>query len=113
MDDLVRRDVVHFYHLIETSGEKASDVRVKGEGCDSLLVVGQSTNTATAGIQVPDAQDGAGGGQCDGAGWKHEDLFDGRSGGGGSAHEELTLTGPHIKKPHGCVIGASEDEMGI
>lgn len=50
MYDLVRRDIVYFYHLIEASGEEASDVGVKGEGCDGLLVIGQGTNAATASI---------------------------------------------------------------
>jgi len=50
MYDLVRGNVIHFYHLIEASGKEASDAGVKGEGRDGLLVIGQSTNAATAGI---------------------------------------------------------------
>lgn len=113
MYDLVRGDVVHFYHLIEASGEEASDVGVKGEGGDGLLVIGQGTNAATAGIQIPHAQDGAGSGQCDSAGRKHEDLLDGGGAGGGCAHEELALAGTGVEEPRGCVIRAGEDEMGI
>lgn len=104
MYDLVRGDVVHFYHLIEASGEEASDVGVKGEGGDGLLVIGQGTNAATAGIQIPHAQDGAGSGQCDSAGRKHEDLLDGGGAGGGCAHEELALAGTGVEEPRGCVI---------
>lgn len=113
MYDLVRSNVIHFYHLIEAPGKEASDAGVKGEGRDGLLVIGESTDAATAGIQIPHAQDGPGGGQCDGARRKHENLLDRGRAGGGSAHEELALTGTGIEQPHGRVIRAGEDEMGI
>lgn len=104
MYDLVRGDVIHFYHLIEASGEETSDNGIKGEGRDGLLVVGEGTNAAAACIYIPDAQDGASGGQCDGAGWKHEDLFYGGGAGVSGAHEELTVTGTRVEEPHCRVI---------
>lgn len=76
-------------------------------------MIGEGANAATAGIQIPHAEDWAGGGECERAGREHEDLFDGGGARGCRAHEELALAGTRVKEPHGCVVRAGENKVGI